>query len=906
MRFLWQFASFSGIMLFLSCVAPTIAFLSVNVEHFTNRQIRNAVMAVMAFGLIAWFVVALISEPINSLLPFYWFGLQVSDILSCLLCGIFLTVFGERTIFENIHKLYLRIIAVSAIFTVVILISIVLSHAAVVAILLIYLLFSLYDLKKKYKTVRYPLVSDTHTHTHEAAGTSGATSPRFARRPNVWLLFLEAIHSFEAAKEIYGIDASEAESFLRRQGFRIYAPFYSTTSWTVGSACALLTRYPFFDQFLPEYPIVLRTFRDNGYRMQVFDSGAYVFGRWEWLMDYASFALRGAGRKLFRSFLPLFAQSSLLRKAIGISDPYTSDVHTEAAYTDILNKVRLHGFVQDSSARPVFNIVRFGAKHTENSSTWEENKKSWPGDTGLLWPHHGALQEMASLIVERDPEALVAVVADHGGKEMGFQWIAASSDLNAALKENGMTMPAICRDYFDVLCAIRWGSASIEYDIKTQINLFGYIFSYLSDDNVLPKNLQEEVSVCTDHIRGPNWIFAENAHPLNRAVPYSLRKQQSVLQRAVAIDPWNLKIKNIFRTADVVPCPRADSLDSLRAALCGGENEEAALAMNRLRRQVQTAPSAEVLLDWGWRCAAMGRLADAEKSCLESLKTAPENTRGLWLLCLLQAERNAGAEAAATALRLCMALADRGGSPDGEKEGPDVVAGFRILVLSLIHAHMWEDAGSVLAEHGIPHGSSLGVWGVFCRALCEERLGNPRGALEVLLAAQSDYAADPACLARIQERIGLLALSCRWKEPEFRPVRQQVSLVMREMMACVESSGRFDADFYHKTYLEPQGVSMRPLTHFFYHGVFEGLNPSPGFNTFFYLARYGDVFRQGENPFVHYLAHGAGEGRQGSLHLQEAAPERRGYAVRAFPRDPAVTCGCGKTHDSGSAANIQD
>lgn len=175
--------------------------------------------------------------------------------------------------------------------------------------------------------------------------------PRFARRPNVWLLFLEAIHSFEAAKEIYGIDASEAESFLRRQGFRIYAPFYSTTSWTVGSACALLTRYPFFDQFLPEYPIVLRTFRDNGYRMQVFDSGAYVFGRWEWLMDYASFALRGAGRKLFRSFLPLFAQSSLLRKAIGISDPYTSDVHTEAAYTDILNKVRLHGFVQDSSAR---------------------------------------------------------------------------------------------------------------------------------------------------------------------------------------------------------------------------------------------------------------------------------------------------------------------------------------------------------------------------------------------------------------------------------------------------------------------------------------------------------------------------------------------------------------------------
>ena len=108
---------------------------------------------------------------------------------------------------------------------------------------------------------------------------------------------------------------------------------------------------------------------------------------------------------------------------------------------------------------------------------------------------------------------------------------------------------------------------------------------------------------------------------------------------------------------------------------------------------------------------------------------------------------------------------------------------------------------------------------------------------------------------------------------------------MREMMACVESSGRFDADFYHKTYLEPQGVSMRPLTHFFYHGVFEGLNPSPGFNTFFYLARYGDVFRQGENPFVHYLAHGAGEG------VAPSSGSRPGETGIRRPRVPAGSGG---------------
>jgi glycosyltransferase involved in cell wall biosynthesis len=50
--------------------------------------------------------------------------------------------------------------------------------------------------------------------------------------------------------------------------------------------------------------------------------------------------------------------------------------------------------------------------------------------------------------------------------------------------------------------------------------------------------------------------------------------------------------------------------------------------------------------------------------------------------------------------------------------------------------------------------------------------------------------------------------------------------------------------------------------HYFEHGAREGRDPSPDFDTSYYLERYPDVDECGVNPLLHFRLHGAAEGRR--------------------------------------------
>ena len=62
---------------------------------------------------------------------------------------------------------------------------------------------------------------------------------------------------------------------------------------------------------------------------------------------------------------------------------------------------------------------------------------------------------------------------------------------------------------------------------------------------------------------------------------------------------------------------------------------------------------------------------------------------------------------------------------------------------------------------------------------------------------------------------------------------------------------------------------MNPLDHFHLHGFADFRDPSPAFETKWYLTQNPDVRIAGLDPLLHYLRHGAAEGR---------APSRRGVA----------------------------
>lgn len=70
-------------------------------------------------------------------------------------------------------------------------------------------------------------------------------------------------------------------------------------------------------------------------------------------------------------------------------------------------------------------------------------------------------------------------------------------------------------------------------------------------------------------------------------------------------------------------------------------------------------------------------------------------------------------------------------------------------------------------------------------------------------------------------------------------------------MSAIGVSGLFDVDFYLRSV--PTLRHDRAIVHYVCFGAALGLDPHPIFSTNFYLARYPDVRRSGENPFAHFL-----------------------------------------------------
>lgn len=77
----------------------------------------------------------------------------------------------------------------------------------------------------------------------------------------------------------------------------------------------------------------------------------------------------------------------------------------------------------------------------------------------------------------------------------------------------------------------------------------------------------------------------------------------------------------------------------------------------------------------------------------------------------------------------------------------------------------------------------------------------------------------------------------------------------------VESSPLFDAAWYLRTYPDVAMAGERPALHYLYHGASEGRSPGPAFDSAFYLARYKDVRDSGINPLIHFELIGRNEGR---------------------------------------------
>lgn len=86
----------------------------------------------------------------------------------------------------------------------------------------------------------------------------------------------------------------------------------------------------------------------------------------------------------------------------------------------------------------------------------------------------------------------------------------------------------------------------------------------------------------------------------------------------------------------------------------------------------------------------------------------------------------------------------------------------------------------------------------------------------------------------------------------------------RHQAKFLQASGQFDASWYLAQNPDVANIpafAKQPALHYLLHGAQEGRDPSPDFGTSAYLSRYPDVRISGINPLLHYVRHGRQEGR---------------------------------------------
>jgi GT2 family glycosyltransferase len=82
------------------------------------------------------------------------------------------------------------------------------------------------------------------------------------------------------------------------------------------------------------------------------------------------------------------------------------------------------------------------------------------------------------------------------------------------------------------------------------------------------------------------------------------------------------------------------------------------------------------------------------------------------------------------------------------------------------------------------------------------------------------------------------------------------SFLVRANVKLIAASGLFDSAWYLNRYPDVRAASIDPLLHYVRHGAAEGRDPNPLFDSDWYLKTNPDVGAAGINPLVHYIEYG--------------------------------------------------
>ena len=303
----------------------------------------------------------------------------------------------------------------------------------------------------------------------------GIASVSFQKQPNVYLIQADGYANFaELKKPHYNFDNSNFEQFLEDQNFTFYPNYRSNYSTTVESNVTLFNmKHHYYNRsigyneiyngrnmIISENP-VLDAFKNNGYKTYFLTETPYLIAN---------------------------------RPAMGYDAtnfPYGDMKYIRNGARRIKNvEPDFKKFVNENIAQPKFFFVQllnpWHVTSVDHSSKNKETERELYLER--LQETNHLLESMLSTILESDPKALIVLMSDHGGfVGMDHTGEKRTKNLNRDFQYS----------IFGANLAIAWpenNAPTYDTELKSSVNLFRVLFSYLSENEMYLDHLQENGS----------------------------------------------------------------------------------------------------------------------------------------------------------------------------------------------------------------------------------------------------------------------------------------------------------------------------------------------------------------------------------------------------------------------------
>lgn len=318
-------------------------------------------------------------------------------------------------------------------------------------------------------------------------------------KPNIYMFWLESFHGTRTLNNVYHADISPLIEFLEKNNFSVGENVYASSFFTLASMTDLfsLGTENIFDYAVGKMDAagsvrkligggdgnnVLKILKYNGYLTSFISHFLYLFQEKE---KYLDFATVDSYTNYISHYFPCYAFCKYANQILEYGVDIARQEHTRLIKTDnykfpLLENIELEINKMQKMNKPYFLTFKGGVFHIGTDGPYtNENKNHWVKTSGYkdaVEKNMSEIEEIVSLIIKKDPNALIVMLGDHGA-------YIHRSNLN-----NTIPFDEIADDYFNVFGAVRLPQQYQRFSFDSNetyinhMNIFVHIFSILAHD----------------------------------------------------------------------------------------------------------------------------------------------------------------------------------------------------------------------------------------------------------------------------------------------------------------------------------------------------------------------------------------------------------------------------------------